>query len=145
MMKFLTAPSHKFYSDLLRGEKMKAILACLFCFTALSADILQVTEENFNEVTESTIPVIIDVNAKWCHACQQMVPIMDTMDKKYDGQVQFAKVDFDSQGELAKRFGVTALPTFLFFKAGQKKPVMKQVGGMSESEFDAKVSQLLKK
>ncbi|HSX10821.1 MAG TPA: thioredoxin [Chlamydiales bacterium] len=113
---------------------------------AANENIVDVTKENFDDtVAKSTLPTIVDVNASWCNPCRMMEPIIDDLSEEYKGTIQFAKVDFDSQPDLAKKFGVSSLPTILFFKAGQKTPAMKSVGFMSKADFETKIGQFLKK
>lgn len=112
----------------------------------IAANIIDVTKDNFNQtVAGSSLPMIIDVNATWCNPCRMMEPIIDELSDEYSGQIQFAKVDYDSQPELVKKFGVSSLPTILFVKAGQKTASMKHVGFMSKEDFEAKIKQFLKK
>jgi thioredoxin 1 len=113
---------------------------------AANGNIIDVTKDNFNQtVAGSSLPMIIDVNATWCNPCRMMEPIIDELSGEYSGQIQFAKVDYDSQPELVKKFGVSSLPTILFVKAGQKTASMKHVGFMSKEDFEAKIKQFLKK
>ncbi len=113
---------------------------------AVVADILQITRENADEVlSQSSLPLIVDVNATWCNPCRMMNPIIDELSDEYEGKVQFAKVDFDSQNELAQKYNVTSLPTLLFFKPGKNKPVMKNVGFISKKELEAKIAEFIKK
>lgn len=109
-----------------------------------NGEILEVTEENFNEITDSKLPVIVDVNASWCNPCKMMEPVMEELSEKYKGKIEFAKIDFDSQSELVKQYDVTSLPTILFIKPGQKKPAIKSVGFMNKKDFEAKIAEFLK-
>ena len=119
--------------------------AFVLCSVSLNGAIWEITQENFDEIIGSKKPVILDVRTSWCSACQMMEPIVDEMSERYEGQIAFAKLDLDAEGELVKSFDITSLPTFLFFKSGQKKPVMREVGALSSEEFEAKISQFLKK
>jgi thioredoxin len=110
-----------------------------------SADVLQITKENQDEIANAQLPMIIDINASWCSACKMMDPIIEEMSEKYNGVIQFAKVDYDSQAELVKRFGVSALPTIVFLKPGKKDPVMKNVGYIDKQDFETKIAEFLKK
>lgn len=108
------------------------------------AGIWQITEDNFDQVAASDLPVIIDVNASWCHACQAMAPVFDEVSGEYEGKVQFAKMDIDAEPALAKKFKIHSLPTLLFFKAGHKTPTMKSVGALDKEQFEAKIDSFLK-
>jgi len=113
---------------------------------ALNADIIDITQDNYNEtVKESTKPLIIDVNASWCHACQMLAPIFEEVSDEYKETIQFAKIDYDSQNELAVKYGVTSLPTILFIKPGKETAAMKNVGFLSKKDFEAKIAQFTKK
>lgn len=109
-----------------------------------NGEILEVTEENFNQIAESEKPVIVDINASWCNPCKMMEPILEELSEKYKGKIEFAKIDFDSQSELVKQYDVTSLPTILFIKPGQKKPAIKSVGFISKKDFEAKIADFLK-
>lgn len=108
-----------------------------------NADVIQVTEQNFNQIERSTKPVVIDINASWCGACQMLNPIFDAVSEEYSGRVIFAKIDMDSQHGLANKYDVTGLPTLVFIKPGQKTPFMTVTGALSKEDLEAKVEELL--
>lgn len=47
-------------------------------------------------------------------------PKFEQLSDEYTGKVAFAKVDVDSVAIVAAKYSVSAMPTFLFFKNGQK-------------------------
>jgi thioredoxin 1 len=102
----------------------------------------QFTTNNFEtEVTNSDIPVMIDFYADWCGPCKMMSPIVNQMADKYDGKVKIGKVNVDQNPELADRFGIMSIPSFLFIKDG--KVVNSSVGGMSPDMLSSKIDTLL--
>ncbi len=106
--------------------------------------VLQLDQENFHLVKESRKPTIIDINAKWCGPCKMMGPVFDEVSQEYPN-IQFAKIDVDSQSELANKYEVTGLPTIVFIKAGQTTPAMRSSGYMSKEEFEQMIEEFLKK
>jgi thioredoxin 1 len=105
---------------------------------------LQIDQENFEQTIEdATLPLILDVNAGWCGPCQMFAPIFDEVSEEYKDEALFGKMDYDSQVGLAKKLGVSSLPTVLFFKPREKKPSMKSVGYMDKEEFEAKVKKFI--
>lgn len=122
----------------------KMVLALLLTCTTLFAQVVEITQQNLNEITESKKPVILDVNAKWCNPCRMLNPVIDELSSEYPN-ILFAKIDFDSQPELVKKYKVSSLPTILFIKAGQTEPVMKSTGYMNKKDFKAKIAEFLKK
>ena len=102
----------------------------------------QFTTNNFEtEVTNSDLPVMIDFYADWCGPCKMMSPIVNQMADKYDGKVKIGKINVDQNPELAGRFGIMSIPSFLFIKDG--KVVNSSVGGMSPDMLSSKIDTLL--
>ncbi len=56
---------------------------------------------------------LIDFHADWCGPCKMMEPIFAEIKDDYEGKVEFKKVDVEQEGELAARFNVLAIPTFI--------------------------------
>ncbi|KAF9286555.1 hypothetical protein BGZ68_002798 [Mortierella alpina] len=63
--------------------------------------------------------VVVDFTAAWCGPCQTIKPIFEKLSNQYR-HVVFVKVDVDEFQEVAAVAGVTAMPTFQFFKASKK-------------------------
>jgi thioredoxin 1 len=81
---------------------------------------LAFTGDNFKkEVLESDRPVLVDFTAAWCPPCRQLAPVIDGLAKKYSGKAKVGKVDIDAEQDLAVEYGITAVPTILFFKGGE--------------------------
>ncbi|GAA55399.1 thioredoxin-1 [Clonorchis sinensis] len=73
--------------------------------------------------------VVVDFFATWCGPCKDIAPKFVALSGSYPG-VTFAKVDVDQLPELPEEYGVTAMPTFIFFKNG--KPVETVLGASIE-------------
>ena len=102
---------------------------------------ISVTQENFDkDVLQASKPVVIDVYATWCGPCQQMEPIFQELEKEMTGYV-FAKLNVDETRDLAIKYGVISVPTFLFIKNGQVKA--KQTGYMSKDMLKEKIESIL--
>ncbi|MBO4426523.1 MAG: thioredoxin [Clostridiales bacterium] len=86
-------------------------------------------ESNFeNEVVNSSIPVMIDFYAEWCGPCRMMSPVVEDFAKEYEGKVKIGKINVDDESELAMRFGIQSIPSFVFMREG--KVVERVTGAM---------------
>lgn len=77
------------------------------------------TNENFEEeVLKSDIPVLVDFSATWCGPCRRMEPIVDELADDYESKVKVCEADVDKCTDVAKKYGIMAVPTFMMFKGG---------------------------
>ena len=63
------------------------------------------------------------------------------MAEKYEGQMKIGKLDVEDSMDIAQKYRVMNIPTFIFFKNGEV--VETHVGGMNASELEAKIQQHL--
>ncbi|MFN3421759.1 MAG: thioredoxin [Armatimonadota bacterium] len=104
--------------------------------------VLVADKENFEkEVLQSEIPVMVDFWAAWCVPCRMIAPIVERLAEKYAGRLKVAKLDVDSNQELAIRYQVMSIPTLLFFKNGQV--VDRIIGAVGEQEIVRRIETLL--
>lgn len=113
----------------------------------------------FDALLNSTRYIVADFYADWCGPCKAIAPHFLQFASTFSipGYLAFAKVDVDNVGEVARRYGVSAMPTFLFFKDGNQVavngapmiqganlPVLKQavekMGRLAKEKADAAAS-----
>lgn len=81
---------------------------------------LKITSKNFEkEVLNSDIPVLVDFYATWCGPCKMMSPIVEEIAKEMEGKVKVLKIDTDEEQQLAIKYGIMSIPTFIIFKNGK--------------------------
>ncbi|MFX1377862.1 MAG: thioredoxin family protein [Promethearchaeota archaeon] len=61
--------------------------------------------------------VILDIYTTWCGPCRFLSPILEKLKK--EGLIKLLKEDLDQNRPLGEKFGVTAIPTLLFFNNGE--------------------------
>ena len=84
---------------------------------------------------------VIDFFAEWCMPCLMMSPIVEEVSDKFKGKVNFGKVNVDKNPQLASRFGVMSIPTFIFFKDAEE--IERHTGSMSAEQFETKIKNLM--
>lgn len=84
------------------------------------ARVTEVSTATFSEqVLAAQVPVVVDVYANWCGPCRALAPLLETCASLYAPEVKFVKVDIEGSPEVAEFYGVSAVPTLLFFRDGR--------------------------
>ncbi|KAF8857599.1 thioredoxin-domain-containing protein [Acephala macrosclerotiorum] len=75
----------------------------------------------FNKLKQNSL-LIIDFYATWCGPCKMISPVFEKLAKQHESStsITFAKCDVDKTKDVAQACNITAMPTFQFFKAGNK-------------------------
>lgn len=81
-----------------------------------------VTSAEFQEkVLNSDVPVLVDFFATWCGPCKMMSPTVDEVAGEVAGKAAVYKLDIDQSPDVAQRYGVMSVPTFIVFEKGEVK------------------------
>ncbi len=104
-----------------------------------------------NDVTDATfataviersksVPVVVDLWAEWCGPCKTLGPILEKVIGETSGAVELAKVDVDSNPEIAQAFQVQSIPAVFALKDGEIIDTF--VGALPEAAVRAFVERL---
>ena len=103
---------------------------------------IDVNGENWqSSVMDSDLPVMVDFWAEWCGPCKMIAPAVHDLALEYEGKMNVAKLDVDSDPDIAARYGIRSIPALIFFKDGQ--PVDQIVGAMPKPQMKRKIDSVL--
>jgi putative thioredoxin len=105
---------------------------------------IDVTDATFaTDVVERSkqVPVVVDLWADWCGPCKQLTPLLEKVVGETGGQVVLAKVDVDSNHQVAAAFQVQGIPAVYALRDG--KVVDHFVGAQPEAAVRQFVAGLL--
>jgi thioredoxin 1 len=91
----------------------------------------------FNEIIKSSVPTLVDFYATWCGPCRAMNPVLDQLKNDMGNQIRVLKIDVDKNPDVADKFKIRGVPTFMLFKNGEVK--WRQSGGMDLNTLKSKV------
>ena len=89
------------------------------------------------EVLQSDKPVLVDFLADWCGPCKMMAPVVEQLAEELEGKAKVGKLNIDENMDIAEKYRVMNIPTFLIFKDGQEKERI--VGAVSKNELKNKL------
>ncbi len=102
----------------------------------------QVNDDNFDaEVIKSSIPVLVDFWAPWCGPCKAMLPVMDELEKQYEGKVKIVKMNVDENTSVPGNYNVMSIPTFIIMKDG--KLASQFIGARSKTDMQKELDAVL--
>ncbi|XP_067839667.1 thioredoxin-like [Heptranchias perlo] len=82
--------------------------------------------------------VVIDFSATWCGPCKVMKPRFHELAEK-NPSVIFCEVDVDDAADIAEICAIKCMPTFLFYKNGEK---VFEFSGANRMTLEDKIQEL---
>jgi thioredoxin 1 len=76
---------------------------------------------------------VLYFTADWCNPCKKVKPIVEEMNR--ESITKFQLVDVDSEMELAKRFEIRSVPTFILIKDGEE--IKRTTGAQTRGQLEA--------
>jgi len=101
---------------------------------------MNLNSEQFVSTISSGVSAI-DFYAEWCGPCKMMAPIIEEVATELTGKANVAKVNVDEEMDLAGKYGVSSIPTIIYFKDGQE--VDRTLGVQSKDALIKRISSLL--
>jgi len=83
------------------------------------ANVLHVTQGDWQPLESSPKPVFVDFWAEWCAPCRMLAPTFEKLAETYGDTMTFAKVNVDEVPEIAEKYAIRSIPTLLLLREGQ--------------------------
>lgn len=98
--------------------------------------------EAYDKINQENKVVLVDFNAPWCGPCRMMKPIIEELQKEYEGKVKVIEVNVDEAEALSQKLGIRSIPYFVINKDGQQ--VWQKLGAMDKQELKNAIEESLK-
>lgn len=123
-------------------EKLEAGPACGQCHSALSPLApIELNEQNFSHfISNSDLPILIDLWADWCGPCKMMAPHFAQVAKQ-NPRVIFAKINTEESPRLSAAFHVRSIPTLVLMN--KTTEIARMSGALRSNELQQWLDQQL--
>ncbi|KAH8814263.1 PITH domain-containing protein [Hyaloscypha sp. PMI_1271] len=107
----------------------------------MSKTVQILSPKQFEDLLKSSKIVVADFYADWCGPCKAIAPVYEQLSASLSrpNHITFVKVNVDTQKEIAVKYNITAMPTFMIFKQGQ---TVEKVTGADPRKLQAAVKKL---
>jgi thioredoxin 1 len=100
-----------------------------------AAELIKICKQKLTTTEED----VNDFYATWCGPCKMMHPILDQLKDQMGSKVRILKIDVDKNQDVAEKFKVRGVPTFVLFKGGEI--LWRQSGVIELSTLKSKINQ----
>lgn len=63
---------------------------------------------------------LIDFNAPWCGPCRAQEPVIQELERAYEGRATIAFLNIDENHKVASHMGIQSIPTLILYREGRE-------------------------
>ncbi len=120
-----------------------AVAAAFLLFSTIASnagEVVPYTAQAFEAAQSAGKPIVVHVTATWCPTCHAQIPIVQSLaDDPANSDLIVFNVDFDTQGDVLRQFGVRYQSTLIAFQGTAEKT--RSIGQTSPDDIAALVAQ----
>ncbi len=103
------------------------------------AELQELTADNFeSEVLQSDGPVLVDFWSPNCGPCRMMLPVLEELAEDNASDAKLVKIDVSTNPQIAMKWEVMGVPTFVIFKDGEA--VERMSGAQSKARLQDSIN-----
>jgi len=105
---------------------------------------MELSDDNFEEeILDYEGPALVDFWGSWCTACQQMKPIVEKLEEKYeDGEIKIGYMNIDKNPQVSGKYEIEETPTHILFEDGEV--VERRMGALAGKQLEGLFEKVLK-
>jgi thioredoxin 1 len=112
-------------------RRVTIIIALIFPILLLIVGASPSFSAELKSIPVKGMVTMVDLGAASCIPCKMMAPILDKLEKRYQGKATVVFIDLRYNQEAVQRFGIRAIPTQIFFDKNGRE-ISRHIGFMSE-------------
>jgi thioredoxin 1 len=122
------------------------VITAIFCLVITTGFLANASTSEEYETFLKSLPVkgtvtMIDLGRKTCVMCKRMAPILEKLEKEYEGKAAIVFINLQEHPEQQYIYRLKALPTQIFFNP-EGEEVYRHVGFMSEKDITAQLNKM---
>ena len=99
------------------------------------------SQSSYADIPRKGIVTMLDLGADNCIPCKMMAPIIEKLEKDYNGKADIIFIDVWKDSKQAERFKISSIPTQIFYDKNGKE-VWRHVGFLKEASIVEKLKEL---